>query len=578
MALKKDEETVGSHDIISLLSSPGRDFLVRNNGHQVKIQSLIGKAVGLYFSGSWCGPCRRFAPNLVEVYNELSSNADFEVVFVSSDRDEESFNAYFKKMPWLALPFADLETRKSLKELFKVRGIPHLVILDRTGKVSTGEGVRIIYDYGADGYPFTPQRINDLKEEEERAKREQSLRSILTHGSRDYLISNDGKEIPVSELEGKTVGLYFSVNSHRGCLHFTDRLLEVYKKLREKGEAFELVLVSLDDEEQEFKNCYEPMTWLALPFKDKACDKLVRYFELRTLPTLVVIGPDGKTLHSNVVESIEEHGDEAYPFTPEKFAKLAEIEKAKLEAQTLESILISADKDFVISKDGSKVPVSELVGKNILLYFSAHWCPPCRDFLPRFIAVYEEIKAKDDAFEVIFISSDHDQSSFDDFFSGMPWLALPFGDERKALLQRRFKIKGIPAVVAIGPNGRTASTQARQLIQVHGADAYPFTDERVKQLEEQLEEMAKGWPEKLKHKLHIEHELSLTRRTAYVCDGCQEKGRAWSYLCNQCDFDLHPKCALKKEESKADQDSHPDGEPGKAKEGYVCDGDECRKA
>lgn len=106
--------------------------------------------------------------------------------------------------------------------------------------------------------------------------------------------------------------------------------------------------------------------------------------------------------------------------------------------------------------------------------------------------MYEEIKAKDDAFEVIFISSDHNQSSFDDFFSGMPWLALPFGDERKALLQRRFKIKGIPAVVAIGPNGRTVSTQARQLIQAHGADAYPFTGERVKQLEEQLEEMAEG--------------------------------------------------------------------------------------
>lgn len=28
---------------------------------------------------------------------------------------------------------------------------------------------------------------------------------------------------------------------------------------------------------------------------------------------------------------------------------------------------------------------------------------------------------------------------------------------------------------------------------------------------------------------------------------------------------------LKKEESKADQDSHPGGEPGKAKERYVCD-------
>ena len=131
----------------------------------------------------------------MQVYNELFSNADFEVVFVSSDRDEESFNAYFKKMPWLAFPFAESETRQSLKELFKVRGIPHLVILDGSGRVSTEEGVRIIYDYGADGYPYTPERINDLKEEEERARREQSLMSILTHDSRDYLISNDGNKV-----------------------------------------------------------------------------------------------------------------------------------------------------------------------------------------------------------------------------------------------------------------------------------------------------------------------------------------------------------------------------------------------
>ena len=80
--------------------------------------------------------------------------------------------------------------------------------------------------------------------------------------------------------------------------------------------------------------------------------------------------------------------------------------------------------------------VTDLVGKNILLYFSAHWCPPCRAFLPKLVDAYHKIKAKDDAFEVIFISSDRDQASFDEFFSGMPWLALPFGDPRKASLSR----------------------------------------------------------------------------------------------------------------------------------------------
>jgi nucleoredoxin len=81
----------------------------------------------------------------------------------------------------------------------------------------------------------------------------------------------------------------------------------------------------------------------------------VRYFELRTIPNLVIIGQDGKTLNPNVAELIEEHGIEAYPFTPEKLDELAAIEKAKLESQTLESVLVNGENDFVIGKSGSKV-------------------------------------------------------------------------------------------------------------------------------------------------------------------------------------------------------------------------------
>ncbi|PSS28623.1 Nucleoredoxin like [Actinidia chinensis var. chinensis] len=558
-----------THDLGSLLSSEDRDFLVRPNGDQVKISNLDGKIVGLYFSGSWCGPCRHFTPKLVEVYEELSSKGDFEVVFISSDRIDEAFDAYFTKMPWLAIPFSDSETRQRLKKLFRVRGIPYLVILDGTGQVSSDQGVRIIKDYGTEGYPFTPERVNVLREEEEAAKREQSLKSILVSKTRDFLVLNSGTKIPVSELEGKTVGLYFSATAHRGCFEFTEKLVEVYKKLKEKGESFEIVLISLDGEEEYFKQGFDTMPWLALPFNDKSCEKLARYFELAAIPTLVVLSPDGKTLNPNVAELIEDHGAEAYPFTPEKLVELAEIEKAKREAQTLESILVSGDNDFVIDKSGSKIPVSQLVGRTILLYFSAQWCPPCRAFLPKLISIYEEIKVKTDAFEIIFISSDRDQLSFDDFFSSMPWLALPLGDKRKAFLQRTFKITGIPAVVAIGPSGKTITTQARQLLQAHGADAYPFTEEHLKHLDEMIEETAKGWPEKVKHESHVAHELVKTKCSGYVCNGCREMGHGWSFSCKQCDFDLHPKCALKQDEGK--------DEPKGAKEGWTCEGDVCRK-
>ncbi|KAL2344342.1 hypothetical protein Fmac_005627 [Flemingia macrophylla] len=558
-----------THDVVSLLSSPPqRDFLLRNNGDQVKIDSLKGKKLGLYFSASWCGPCRRFTPTLLEVYNEVAAKGDLEVIFVTVDRDDESFNNYFSKMPWLAIPFSDFETRNGLHELFHVRRIPLLALLDETGNVVSEDGVDVICKYGAEGYPFTLARIQQLKYQEEESRRNQSVKTLLVSPSRDFVISSDGKKIPVSELEGKTVGLYFCVNSYG--VDFTQRLVEVYEKLKVKGENFEVVLIFLEDDEGSFKEGLESVPWLSLPFKDKICGKLSRYFELSTLPTLVIIGPDGKTLHLNVAEAIVEHGIDAYPFTPEKFAELDEIMKAKEAAQTIESILVSRDQDFVIGKDGVKISVSELKGKVVLLYFSAHWCPPCRAFLPKLLDAYHKIKAKNNALEVVFISSDKDQASFNEFFAGIPWLALPFGDPRKKFLSHKFKVSGIPMLVAIGSSGQTLTKEARDLVSLYGADAYPFSEEKVKEIEAEQEECGKGWPEKVTNETH-EHELELTHRRVYCCDGCNEEGKIWSYYCGECDFDLHPKCAFEnKEDAKEEK---------KSKDGWVCDGEVCsRKA
>ncbi|KAH7858716.1 hypothetical protein Vadar_027099 [Vaccinium darrowii] len=565
------------HDLQSLLFCSDRDFLIRNNDDQVKFDNLNGKKVGLYFSASWCGPCQQFTPNLVKVYNELFPKGDFEIVFVSADEDDEAFKGYFSKMPWLAIPFSDSNTRDHLDESFKVMGIPYLVILDEDGKVMTEDGVEFIREYGVDAYPFTQERIKEIKDEEEKAKREQPLKFLLASRSRDFVVSPNGNKVSISELEGNTIGLYFAQCSYKKCVKFTPKLLEVYEKLKANGEKFEVVMIPLDNKEESFKEGFEKLPWLSLPFNDKSCVKLAQYFEIPTIPILAIIGPDGKTLQSDVVDAIEDHGIETYPFTPENFSLLAEKDKAKRDAQTLESILVLGDLNFVIGKDGLKVPISDLVGKNILLYFSAHWCPPCRAFLPKLVETYHQIKAKDDAFELIFISSDRDQTSFEDYFSQMPWLALPFGDERQDYLDRIFKVEGIPMLVAIGPTGRTVTTEARELVMFHGADAYPFTEARLKEIEAENEEMAKGWPKKVKHELH-EHELELIRRRSYVCDGCEEEGKIWSFNCKECDFDLHPKCALEENKATKGDEDHDMEEETTTKEGWVCDGDVCHKA
>ncbi|CAA0818249.1 Probable nucleoredoxin 1 [Striga hermonthica] len=88
-------------------------------------------------------------------------------------------------MPWLAVPFSDTKTRKKLDKTFSFDGIPHLVFLDYSGKLLSEEGVRIIQEYGLEGYPFNSEKIEQPKLQEFEARQNQSLKSLLAYGSRD---------------------------------------------------------------------------------------------------------------------------------------------------------------------------------------------------------------------------------------------------------------------------------------------------------------------------------------------------------------------------------------------------------
>jgi len=57
----------------------------------------------------------------------------------------------------------------------------------------------------------------------------------------------------------------------------------------------------------------------------------------------------------------------------------------------------------------------------------------------------------------------------------MPWLALPFDDRRMKSLRRKLKLRGMPAVDAIGPNGQTIANKAKDFVMAFGAEASPFT-------------------------------------------------------------------------------------------------------
>ena len=92
------------------------------------------------------------------------------------------------------------------------------------------------------------------------------------------------------------------------------------------------------------------------------------------------------------------------------------------------------------------------------------WCGPCRKFTPLFAITYEDLPDKDEV-EVIFVSSDHEQDGFDEYYAEQPWAAIPFDFPGKDAIGEKFAVEGIPRVVVLsGVDGSIVNGDARTAI------------------------------------------------------------------------------------------------------------------
>jgi len=101
------KEIVGDLLVNSLEQTVESNFIT----DELTAESSGKRVLGLYFSAHWCPPCRDFTPVLIEFYNQFKKSAAayclVDIVFISSDHDEESFLEYLKQMPWPAIPYTD---------------------------------------------------------------------------------------------------------------------------------------------------------------------------------------------------------------------------------------------------------------------------------------------------------------------------------------------------------------------------------------------------------------------------------------------------------------------------------------
>lgn len=115
------------------------------------------KYYGIYFSASWCGPCRQFTPGFVDAYRELKQKyPQFEVVFVSADRSAGDMAGYMKEdhMPWPALKYELVQGSTLMR--YAGPGIPCLVLVDANGKVLSDS-------FNGDDYLGPQKVLNDTR-------------------------------------------------------------------------------------------------------------------------------------------------------------------------------------------------------------------------------------------------------------------------------------------------------------------------------------------------------------------------------------------------------------------------------
>ncbi len=124
----------------------------------------------------------------------------------------------------------------------------------------------------------------------------------------------------------------------------------------------------------------------------------------------------------------------------------------------------------LLSNNG-KVNASEVKAPVILYYFSAHWCPPCRNFTPVLAELYKKWNANGKQIEIIFVTSDRDEKSFNEYFATMPWLAIPFGDPSIKVWKTKCEVSGIPTLAVIGTDGSVLTTDARDIVSDKKEDA-----------------------------------------------------------------------------------------------------------
>lgn len=113
-------------------------------GKMISLAKFKKKLVLIDFWASWCGPCRRENPNVVQAYSKYNkakfkNGVGFEVISISLDRDEAPWHAAIEK-DGLIWKYHAWDKDGSIAKLYGVTSIPSTFLIDGNGTILAAGG------------------------------------------------------------------------------------------------------------------------------------------------------------------------------------------------------------------------------------------------------------------------------------------------------------------------------------------------------------------------------------------------------------------------------------------------------
>ena len=123
------------------------------------------------------------------------------------------------------------------------------------------------------------------------------------------ILSKKGQVSPADAFKNaKLIGIYFSMHNCPPCRQFTPAFAELYKEINESEKVIEVIFLSGDKTQEEYDEYYGEMPWLALPKGDSRLPPIAKKFEVRGVPRLIILKPDGTVVEQNGVQKITMEG------------------------------------------------------------------------------------------------------------------------------------------------------------------------------------------------------------------------------------------------------------------------------